>query len=776
MQSERITGLISKIDRAKANLMWARESVGTPSLTKGVGSRLNLAEIDDPDRLIDATLEVAKIRERIDQALPRLESRREGFLKAGERLNLLREKADAGLLTQEEYERVENVLLGRNLPKKSAPAELREVPLVDLPKNADLSKENELLPAVHIDLNSQVIAVDGRVHKFRKGRVGAWEGFLKLARHANEFVDGRELTEVRKASGVIQERNGSLIYSLRQAIEPDPKNPNIILTEGTKRAKYKLKARVEAEGLVDFDFGRVKGLRRQDRKIIDFLRWTSAERPLSGEELSRDIYGFGVDLEAAKNRLSVHLGVLRKKLLEYGYQIVNLNLHGSKKGGLYYLLKVDETSVTERDLKLGEEESVTEPETAARRREYIWKHNPVQPDRLEALAWVINNPDADIREVLKLFAPSEKTGRRLPANQAWIALANANNFLQLREANGLITDSEKPYWEKMEEFLRNKRIEPYRGFREYLYRRFYPKIEIVQEPEASHVSVKEAAILATLFYIRKDFLKESGLEPIPEEIPLNLCEKLEDLENVTIEDLNTSRREIIQKLLDAKGLGVLDDLMNKTEDLDIQLLLLYFWDYEERQGEGLLLSLLERGDTFWQSDMRDVVAVWKEWQKTGFKQKRDSVEDVSPGAPTLGEIASHPLVRGGVTPVADVVSAKPVPALEQQREKASVRMSGIEKRDPEVHTKIQLILDEIGEKGITGPLRGNQLTRYFHNLTRFDMSKLLEKGHVLPVRGNDHHPMYTIADIALAVYLKRNRDGLPSRQIFELRAIIKALL
>lgn len=171
----------------------------------------------------------------------------------------------------------------------------------------------------------------------------------KLNEAGQEGLEPKIIAEIGRLHGEEgQNVAGNIItrLQLKRLLKTDK---NIIENVGAARgqsARYRLNAQVEFEGLFDVDPEQVPGITNLERKLLSELRFASEENPISSTQAITAVYDFDTDIVRARDKFSVLVSGLRKKL---GIAGVNLNnatpVGNSKQGGLYYLEKLETPKV-----------------------------------------------------------------------------------------------------------------------------------------------------------------------------------------------------------------------------------------------------------------------------------------------------------------------------------------------------------------------------------------------------------------------------------------------
>ena len=679
------------------------------------------------DDRIDGLIRIGERAEKIiarlqDKTRPYLLSQKqkvESQIETEGRLERIRGLVERGIIPREELEKLQ-----RMEPEKAPESRL-----------AEPGVEAEPLPTIRVNVAARTLENDGRAFGFRSNNHIAWKVFLALAKNP-DGVGNREIAAIARAAGSKGNRPaGETVDRLRNGLESLGLSRDIIETipkEGRGRVIYRLYANVEFAGLFEVDAEAIGNLSPLERKIIEELRFHSKENPAPVADLVRNIWSAEVPLKVGSDRLTTELSRIKRQLQPAGYAVLNLLPRGSSRGGLYYLEKVNQTVSAP---------AIVEEKPA--RKEFP----KVGETRLVALSAILENPQISVDEVIGILGPNRK-GRRLTWINADWALDKAARFLLIRSMGLMATEQEASLWSKIREQMYPQIADEGEAsgqFRNYLKawirkdrglsEKQLPEITKEQEEQVRGLTIDEAALLAAMFLNRKGLLGKEGIEAFPEDIAKSLMLKVQTPAEVS--NLLELREKIVERLKEASTSGVLNTLFEETGDEDIQLLIVYFSEIEEKVNGAFMENLTGGPDTFWQEEMGRIVEIWKQWEKEK--------------------------------------EPKPIPYVEPARKP---KISDLEKKDPLVRERIREILGEIDESKLPPLVNVAQLSKLLPIAIRardFDLAQ--EKG-LLSIgkrrnRTESLHPRINHSDVAVLFYWKKYARFLTQAQARELTGIIE---
>lgn len=111
----------------------------------------------------------------------------------------------------------------------------------------------------------------------------------------------------------------------------------------------------EEKSLVLPDGSQPIGLIEKEKIVLEGLLCGSEEKPISGSELAKYVYGVNLPIATAKKRLHIRLTHLKRKLAPLKWQVVNKTLQGARfkrEEALYYLASIEEEVKVEEEPKL----------------------------------------------------------------------------------------------------------------------------------------------------------------------------------------------------------------------------------------------------------------------------------------------------------------------------------------------------------------------------------------------------------------------------------------
>lgn len=237
-----------------------------------------------------------------------------------------------------------------------------------------------------------------------------------------------------------------------------------------------------------------------------------------------------------------------------------------------------------------------------------------------------------------------------------------------------------------------------------------------KEDSDSILDEKGVFALASIWASNPSLAAEYGVEPLPQQVVLNLRPLIGD------ELLPTPEQ---QKEIAAPALGKILEVVN-SDNLD------QVYDCQPPPVQDLLLHLTT-------IDPESVV---------NFLNKALSECDETVQPTTLTE------------PTVDKMPESP-------------KLKEIERRDPQIRETINELQDRLDAKGINKPINNPQLTKFFPSLKHnFVEQAIIERGYISPLRGRDHHPVFNREEITLLLYVREHGNNLTPRLIKELKEII----
>lgn len=404
----------------------------------------------------------------------------------------------------------------------------------------------------------------------------------------------------------------------------------------------------------------------------------------------------------------------------------------------------------------------------------------VPESRLSALDIFINNPQVTVEEIIRTLGPS-KRDRRLTRPQALWALKRTANILYVRERKGIATQEESELWRKIKVGTsRAVDIEALRTFRtrlEVWFKQFktVQPAEITQVREAEEIEVEpladeEAVVLASILFLRDDFIAKYGLERLPVEVVQKLVKRVQSPLELTSSQLNEFRVRALQKVKEIVRSEKLDQIYD-CQNPDVQELLLYFMLIDTEPTFNLLEELLTSPiEIFWREQAGEIIKLWRGLRVSPTTSSVTVPEPAIATEPGPSKEES----RRGIQP--EVREERPAATVQGQVvsiEPPPKKLSSVERRDPEVRQKIALLLDEIAEAGISTLINSSQLTRSFPRLKSHILEPLIGKAEISPKLDRNGFPVYSVDEITILLYLKDWGNNLTPRLVKDLRRIIR---
>lgn len=237
-----------------------------------------------------------------------------------------------------------------------------------------------------------------------------------------------------------------------------------------------------------------------------------------------------------------------------------------------------------------------------------------------------------------------------------------------------------------------------------------------KEDSDSILDEKGVFALASIWASNPSLAAEYGVEPLPQQVVLNLRPLIGD------ELLPTPEQ---QKEIAAPALGKILEVVN-SDNLD------QVYDSQPPPVQDLLLHLTT-------IDPESVV----NFLNKALSECDETVQPATLAEPTVDKMPDSP------------------------------KLKEIERRDPQIRETLNTYLERI-EAVTDKPIYRSQLTRFFPQI-KANFIDIIErdKGYITPQRGRDgHHPVFSKEEIAILFYLKEYGKNLDPRRIKELKEIV----
>lgn len=600
---------------------------------------------------------------------------------------------------------------------------------------------------------------------------------VKLARTPKKFVSSGDIVRFLKSRGLLGKRHVSeIIFRLQKLIEADPDNPTLIERAGINRGtKFRLNAQVEFVGgdartkrykdalqmfemkLADGQIVKVQGL-IQAKTLEYFLKYPG--QSVISREMASYVYGSD-DARTCKNAVTAMIH-LNKYLKPLGWQVVSRRDKGEVSKS-YHLQKIPDEGVAVEKPKEGPP--------------------PVTETRMAALDLFINRPDIEIDEIVRVLGPSERTHRYLTRPQSLWALVRAANYLYRRNHFGTASEAEIRLWEKIKSGT-GKEIakEALKTFREGIIAWFKGKravspAEIAQvevEEEIKPLTDEEAAILAIAICANEHLIKRYGLECLPVEVADALWFKVKDRLQVDRALLKDSRLSALQRVEELIVTDKLYEFIGLESDEALKVL-----DYLSAANSERLLAFLrdlisDPEGIHLKVDEEEIRRRLAQEQATAPKAAElppmvepEAADEVLRELEELIRQEQEEAAREAAAAAAPTVVEQP-PVAEKPKEKK------VDREAQEMQKVVGEILDEIIANQVPWdkPVNAAQLTRWFPRVKSTIIKKAMENGYILPERGRDYHPVFTIRDIVIMIFLKDTHNGLHVSRLRKLERII----
>lgn len=631
-------------------------------------------------------------------------------------------------------------------------------------------EKKRVLPKLVIDLlKPQEVQIDGKRITLSPRDMAV---LIRLAKTPQGGVSQKQITEIARQAGAKGRYPGSdTMAYLREKLEADPKNPQLLVSSGTNRnLQYRLDAQVEFLGerpeskrarearqvfVVLLPGGRkleVEG--KITAQAIELLLMTSNEDPISSGGLTTYLYK--VD-DKRTRKLASSILVRVKKIVEpLGYRLVQITRPREMfrgQGGIYYL---------ERPAEEAEE-----------RQKYYWDE-PVLESRREALKILLDNPQTSREQIigiLGLTSGRKRQARQLTWPQASRALQNAARFLRIRIDKETAIPEELELWERIKAqtgevenlaTLRKFNLWVHTWFKEgavtpkeaaEIGREIEGKEKVEVEPFSSAEIAVLAAVLAVEMHLRREIMVKYQIPPVPPGIVRELSEQLTDPLRLTENELFQLRNQALAKMIDIIKNNLIDEVYEQQTSEAVQNFLIYFLDLDPPKTYELLEELLEIPlDRFHQIDVYGHVLRY--WEELRYSPETAIEQEVQAAALPQEKTPTEEITTGDVR----IIFEAP---------RSSLRK--IEERDPDVRQRVNSLLDQVKSKGIGSSLMNSAQLSLFFPLKERTIGDAIKRGYINPQivtgKGTINQPRFNTAEIVVLIYLREYLDNnLSSRQ------------
>lgn len=393
-----------------------------------------------------------------------------------------------------------------------------------------------------------------------------------------------------------------------------------------------------------------------------------------------------------------------------------------------------------------------------KKQEAKFPYIPVYEQKIAALNAFIDNQNITIEEIIDILGPSYRTGRRLTRQQAFWSLRvhGGTNLLYVRVKGGIANQAEQDLWAKIRQFtgmeddrdafdLLNGEIDSWYKSRRTVTASDVAQVEIMERLKVEEPTIEEAAILGELLLIRNNTTLQLGRILVTLEVEQDVEAAIKTLVgqlpiqqegnlDQVMENYIKRRPQVLTKFIDLVRSEKFEEILDGMQNEDIKSILMWL-SYQDREeiGQVFLKLLAEKPDFIMQYEGQQLMRVWQEWK-------------------------DMPVITSYVEPP------------------ARARTLAIERRDPNVLSRIKEILGQINQRGITQPIDNPQMTKFFPVLKVSYVKNMTEKRAIRPNRGRDHHPVFSPEEIAVMLYLYQYEEGIGGitpRMIRELNQIIE---
>lgn len=279
---------------------------------------------------------------------------------------------------------------------------------------------------------------------------------------------------------------------------------------------------------------------------------------------------------------------------------------------------------------------------------------------------------------------------------------------------------------------------------------------------------QEAALLGALIQSRNRVLVNlnghgSFRFEVEQEV-LEACQKLQQLPAKNDYQNEPNRDQIIQERRD-KFIGKLhrilnaenvDDIIGSQENDDVDIVLMWLYYQNEEQFLGLLPDFLTtRPQRIQQVEKGQILsAVVMVYSPSGeiLSKIRKPKEEKS-----LPSVELEHLINQEEDFLFPTIEEEAI-FFEQSASKPKILY--IEKRDPDVHSKIRGYLLEIYDKNIRQPVNADAVRKNFSRLSVVEIDTLIDKKFIRgEYKGGDPYKSFAPQEIAVMLYMHSNRKG-----------------
>lgn len=633
-------------------------------------------------------------------------------------------------------------------------------------------KREEELPIVIINPDTHEVTIDGKTLKHR-GKYG-WQNFMLFALNPQKEISGSQVLNNSKQFGSNDNNPGSLVDGTRNVLGDHKDLIKTIVGRG-KNTSYKLEARVEFvpsvmiidenKKLVEFRGKRFQLTDGQFPTFVTLVR-NLGEKTLT----SRLSASYGED--APNTRVRNSFNFLARHLNMPGFPPVLTNKMAAKNSWyqLSGVVPVWREIKDKTQRKNTSKKKTVNPESVPAKLDQDakapeWKKAPVGKENLSTLNLFLNNPDMTTEQFMSLLLKERigKQGRKPTLNSTWLNLSRSAQYLILRQEAGIPAEQELASVASLHKLFTEKGFQTIDQFSDYVHDRLFPEgTPVLAEDEiAPDPLLEKSAVLATLFSLNKDLLDALKIDTsYVEDLVWNFKEKMKH-KNIRIDDVEDFRANLFGNVENG---GSFIDIFENVEDEDVQMLGITLREFLGKASTSVIKSLLNGGQIIWQERHAEILQSWK---------KRDLE-----GKTIIVDFQTRPLIEPKT--IVNEHSEEdtngepkivPLPTSNYETPATIAYVSAMERRDPDVRAKVKNIATEVTEKIKSEPASLRQVSREFNNLPRKEINLFMNK-RTVGARERDSSPEFTRAEVALMLYIKRNGNGLNSREVRDLKGII----
>ncbi len=655
--------------------------------------------------------------------------------------------------------------------------------------------EQEPLASLKIDRSVSTVQVGGNeVVTLTKAQMAI---FARLARETNEAVKPKTLRGVLKNAGVSPKTSiTQVINEIRAKIEVDPNAPKILTMTGSRNgAKYAINANVEfigksersrlsKEGWKIFEIEMPDGqvVKIQGQRYADTLKHllpATIDNPTGTESLSMQLYGKAD--RSSRSRVASKVAKVKSVLKPYNWTVIQPVPHEDlkfKKGvksteqqipnAKYYLEKITPDGVQAKPATFPPTPPVETPPVQIPPVEF-----GLRQSHLDTLDYIRQNPDGRMQTAIALLRTTKK-GIPHTRPQAAFAANRALWHLFNRNQMGIATEAEQALKTNIEQALGLKDVEAKAKFKEIVTNFFSSdrkqveevlKSKEVKEPIKELPTEAEVALLVTIYKLRRDIIKKYELPQLPQDIIEEALKAFPGRLDLAADEIVSLRNSAYDKFASIVQSDQLNELYDQAPE-STKKLIIYFMEIDpETQLQALKEALLAPTEAGWKVVSGRVQEYWKGLDGHEIKSAQTGINPI-PDPDGKPENQKH-------TDLADLSTSSVSPDNQTNSITEKPKVYSLERHDPQLRQRIQGILDQLESiaadrsRTLTVPQLGNLGIK-----AKF-AQKVEREGYIQSKKGRDHHPIFTVHEVAILLYLKDFANGLSKRDKKQIRHFVQ---